>query len=238
MARVDHDELACHRRPAMVQPFVLAQLVGPATDHSAGELAQGSKRRRSASAVGRQANVALELAQGVLGSGAEHAIGATAVETHVDQPVLKTSHVIAHVWVPDRERQRAVAKPPPRLVEGAVRLAIDDSIDSQTPLLLEASNGSVARLIEHVQPIGPVAHVVGGKQAELAEPMPKFEHSKTAVAVKQGLVDALVLLLHGRPRGSGTLSTPGYGNGFTRDYSGFSRCRCRAPGVARAMVAA
>ena len=151
MTRVDDDELAGHCWPAVVQPFVFAQLVGFAADHRAHELTQRPEGRRPAGAVGGQADVALEFAKRILGTDAEHPVCPAAVEAHIDQAVLQRGDVVADVRMPHGERQGAIAKPPARFVERPIGLAIDDAIDAQAALLLKAADGVIATLVEDIE---------------------------------------------------------------------------------------
>ena len=66
-----------------------------AADDRAAELVERLEGRRAAGAVGGDADVALELAQRLLGLDAEHAVDAAAVEAHVEQPLLQRGDVVA-----------------------------------------------------------------------------------------------------------------------------------------------
>ena len=148
VAGVDDDELARQRGPGAGDRLGLAHRVRPAADDRAAELVQRLEGGRPAGAVGHDADVALELAQRLLGLDAEQAVDPAAVEAHVQQPLLQGGDVVAGHQPGRHEEQDAVAEPPAGLVERVVGPRPDDAVDREAALLLERAHGAVGRLVE------------------------------------------------------------------------------------------
>ena len=120
---------------------------GAALDHRA-EPGQGLERRRAAGAVGRDAEVALELAHARLGLRSEVAVDAADPETEVEQAALERVDVVADQQVAGEVGQDPVAEPPARFVEAPEGQRADDAVDGQAALLLEGAYGELDASVE------------------------------------------------------------------------------------------
>ena len=81
--------------------------------------------------------------------------------------------------MPDGEGQHPVAEAPACFVEHTVGLAIDDAVDPQPTLLLEAAHRAVDRLVKQLKvALDRRARGVGrrrGQQPQLDEAMPQLQ---------------------------------------------------------------
>ena len=142
-ADVDHHDLAAEVGPCFADVLLGAQRVGGAAlDHRA-EPGQGLERRGTAGAVGRDAEVALELPDAALGLGPEVAVHAADLEAEVEQAALQRVDVVTDQQVAGEVGQDPVAEPPARLVEAPERQRTDDAVDGQAALLLEGAYGEL-----------------------------------------------------------------------------------------------
>ena len=98
---------------------------------------------RAAGAVGRDAEVALELAHPGLGLRAEVAVDAADPEAEVEQPALQGVDVVAGHQVAGQVGQDPVAEPPAGLVEATEGQRADDAVDGEAALLLEGAYGEL-----------------------------------------------------------------------------------------------
>src|SRR4051794_16205508 len=94
MPGVDDDELAGERRPRVTQLLRLAKFFRPSANRPRNHPVEFLEGLRTACPIRRHAHVALELAQGRLRTCTEDAVDATAVEAHLEQPVLQLHDVV------------------------------------------------------------------------------------------------------------------------------------------------
>ena len=146
-ADVDHHDLAAEVGAGLADPLLGAQRVGGAALDHRREPGQGLERGRAAGAVGRDAEVALELAHARLGLRAEVAVDAADPEPEVEQPPLQGVDVVAGHQVAGEVGQDPVAEPPAGLVEAAEGQRTDDAVDGQAALLLEGAYGELDALV-------------------------------------------------------------------------------------------
>ena len=129
------------------------------------------------------ADVALELAQRLLGLDAEQAVDPAAVESHVQQPLLQCGDVVAGHQPGRHEEQDPVAETPAGLLERVVRPRPDQAVDRDAALLLERPDGPVGRLVEEragrVEQVGPLTV---GEQAEQGQLRADLGHRRPGVA--------------------------------------------------------
>ena len=131
--------------PARLIASVSRIACGWPPDDGAGQLVERLERRRAAGAVGGDADVALELAQRLLGLDTEQAVDAAAVEAHVEQPLLQRADVVAGHQPRGHVGQDPVAEAPAGLVQRVVGRAADDAVDGEPALLLERAHRAVGR---------------------------------------------------------------------------------------------
>ena len=148
-AHVDDHGLAAEVGAGLADPLLGAQRVGrTALDHR-GEPGQGLEGGGAAGAVGRDAEVALELAHTGLGLGAEEAVEAAHPEAEVEHPALEGVDVVAGHQVAGEVGQDPVAEAPARLVEATEGQRTHDAVDGQPALLLEGAYGELDALVVH-----------------------------------------------------------------------------------------
>ncbi len=193
--RVDRDDLAGQLRALAPDPLLGAHRVGAAPAHHRGEPGQRLQGGRPAGAVGRDADVALEVAHGLLGLVAVAAVDLADLEAEVEQPLLECDHVVAGEHVARDVGQQPVAEPPPGLLQHAVGARTDDAVDGQAALLLELADRPVEALVERVGAglrrdrvgrgairLGRCAGVAGTGQAEERQARPDLRDRCSAVA--------------------------------------------------------
>jgi hypothetical protein len=187
MTRVDDEQLSGQRRPGPVDGLGVTHRVRAAADDGPAELGQRLEGGRAAGAVGDHADVALEVAQRLLGLDPEQAVHPAAVEPHVQQPLLQRCHVVTGHQPGRHEEQDPVTEAPTGLLEGVVGARPDLAVDRDPALLLEGPHGPVGGFVEQrtcrVQQLGTLAL---GEQPEHGELGPDLGDGRPGVAAGIG----------------------------------------------------
>ncbi len=171
-ADVDDHDLAAEMGAGLADPLLGAQRVGGAAlDHRA-QPGQRLERRRAAGAVGRDAEVALELAYAGLGLRAEVAVDPADLEAEVEQPALQGVDVVAGHQPPGQVGQDAVAELPAGLVETTEGQRADDAVDGEAALLLEGAYGELDVAVVHTtRDPGRSRHASSRRPIRLSRPV-------------------------------------------------------------------
>ena len=148
MARVEDDDLAGESRSGAADGLGLAQRVGPppttvrASRSSAANVTGPQVPSASIPMLRWNSRSACSV------SAPEHAVDPTAVEAHVEQPLLQRRDVVAGQQPAAGSRtgsgRPAASGPPPARGTSPA----DDAVDRDAALLLELADRSVARLVE------------------------------------------------------------------------------------------
>ena len=179
--RIEHDHFVGN--PG-AQPRVREQLAqfgrAPSAD-SSDESVEGTKRVRTAGAIGLDPDTSLEITQRSVGPAAENPVLTSSIESEVTQAALKFRDIVAGDQVTGNELEDSITELPPSLVQPTVRGWADDAIDRQPAFLLERADSVIELLVEYRPGVRVRKEAQVGKSAsnlsDTRPGIPKAEHA-------------------------------------------------------------